>query len=215
VADSLQAALAALEPGTRVVVLRGRGDRGFSAGADIAAFQDGAGAAPQLQELARTIETLAVPVVAAVHGYCLGGGFELALACDIRVVQADARIALPEVKLGLIPGGGGTQRLPRIAGRGRAAWMLMSGEQISGTQAGEWGIADFVADDLDAEVERIAGALAGQSGSALAALKEVLAATRDTQDDGAELEIFKRCLQSPDGVEGIAAFLEKREPRFS
>ena len=200
----------------RVVVLRGAGDRAFSAGADISGFGSlGEGDRPAgIAPLAAYIESLDVPVIAAIHGYCLGGGLEIALACDLRVAHVDAQLGFPEVNLGLLPGGGGTQRAPRLIGRGRAAWLVMSGERIPARQAEAWGLVEFVVDDLDGGIERYAGALAKQSPHALREIKRLLHETRDERSDEKEFDTFVRCLQSEDGQEGVAAFLEKREPTW-
>jgi enoyl-CoA hydratase/carnithine racemase len=202
---------------TRVVVLRGRGERAFSAGADIAGFQV-AGAESErpagIQPVADLIERTPVPVIAAIHGYCLGGGLEIALACDLRVVHAEAQLGFPEVNLGLLPGGGGTQRAPRLIGEGRASWLIMSGERIPAARAEAWGLVEFVVDDLEAGIERYAGALAKQSPHALREIKQLLRETRDSRNDEREFEAFARCLGSEDGQEGVAAFLEKREPNW-
>jgi enoyl-CoA hydratase/3-hydroxyacyl-CoA dehydrogenase len=213
--DAITAALDGLIPETRVVVLRGRGDRAFSAGADISGFKSSDGGARRIQQLADRIEAAPVPVVAAIHGYCLGGGLEIALACDLRIAQRDAQLGFPEVNLGLLPGGGGTQRAPRLIGRGRAAWLVMSGERIPAEQAERWGLVEFVVDDLDAGIDQVAGKLAKQSTSALREIKQLLLATRDERSDDAESEAFARRLASEDGREGVAAFLEKRTPRWS
>jgi enoyl-CoA hydratase/carnithine racemase len=202
---------------TRVVVLRGRGERAFSAGADIAGFQV-AGAESErpagIQPVADVIERTPVPVVAAIHGYCLGGGLEIALACDLRVAHAEAQLGFPEVNLGLLPGGGGTQRAPRLIGAGRARWLIMSGERIPAAQAEAWGLVEFVVEDLEAGIERYAGALAKQSPHALRQIKELLRETREGRDDEREFRAFADCLGSEDGQEGVAAFLEKREPNW-
>jgi enoyl-CoA hydratase / 3-hydroxyacyl-CoA dehydrogenase len=206
-----------LHADTRVVVLRGRGERAFSAGADIAGFQraDADSERPAgIQPVADLIERTPVPVIAAIHGYCLGGGLEIALASDLRVAHADAQLGFPEVNLGLLPGGGGTQRAPRLIGRGRTAWLAMSGERIPARQAEAWGLVEFVVDDLDGGIERYAGALARQSPHALREIKRLLHETRDERSDEKEFEAFARCLGSEDGQEGVAAFLEKREPNW-
>jgi enoyl-CoA hydratase/carnithine racemase len=201
---------------TRVVVLRGAGDRAFSAGADIANFSQGDTArAAAIQKTADLIEASPLPVVAAIHGYCLGGGLELALACDFRLAQESASLGLPEVRLGLVPGGGGTQRLPRLIGPARAKWMIMSGDRIPAIKAQVWGLVEFVVDDLEQGIEQVAGTLAAQSPIALREIKELLRATRDGRDDGREYETFVRLVESEDGREGVAAFLEKREPRWT
>jgi enoyl-CoA hydratase/carnithine racemase len=213
--DAISAALDGLSPETRVVVLRGKGERAFSAGADIGGFKASDGGARRIQELADRIEVAEVPVVAAIHGYCLGGGLEIALACDLRIAQRDAKLGFPEVNLGLLPGGGGTQRAPRLIGLGRATWLVMSGEHIPAEQAERWGLVEFVVDDLDTGIEEVAGKLAKQSGTALREIKQLLLATRDERSDDAESEAFARRLASEDGREGVAAFLEKRAPSWS
>jgi enoyl-CoA hydratase/carnithine racemase len=199
----------------RVVVLRGRGERAFSAGADLTTFAAGSGPAAGIQQLADALEALRVPVVAAIHGYCLGGGLELALACDVRVAEAGATLGFPEAARGLVPGGGGTQRAPRLIGRGRAAWLIMSAERISAAQAEAWGLVEFVVDNLDAGIDEIAGKLARQSPYAVAQVKQLLRETREERSDARELEAFAACLRSEDGREGIAAFIEKREPNWA
>jgi enoyl-CoA hydratase len=214
VAGELGRALQGLGPETRIAVLRGRGDKAFSAGADLKSIGPGGEPPAGLQPLCDRIESLPFPVVAAIHGHCLGGGLELALACDVRIAQLDARLALPEVGLGLIPGGGGTQRLPRLIGPARAAWLMLSGERITAARAEEWGLVTFAVDDLDDGIERVGKALAAPSANAQRELKALLLATRDRRDDRAELEAFARCVLSPDGKEGIAAFLEKRAPSW-
>ncbi len=204
--------LRAVGPETRVVVLRGRGEKAFSAGADLKAIGTDGSPPGGIQQLADLIESLAVPVVAAIHGHCLGGGLEIALACDLRIAQTGASLALPEVRLGVIPGGGGTQRLPRLIGPGRARWLMLSGERISAAQAEAWGLVDFVVDDLDEGIERIGAPLVAGSPQAQRVLKELLHATRDARSDSLELETFARAVRSEDGREGVAAFLEKRAP---
>jgi enoyl-CoA hydratase / 3-hydroxyacyl-CoA dehydrogenase len=214
IAEAITRALDDLSNETRIVVLRGKGERAFSAGADIAGFKDSDGGARSIQQLADRIEAAPVPVVAAIHGYCLGGGLELALACDLRVATRDAQLGFPEVNLGLLPGGGGTQRAPRLIGAGRAKWLIMSGERIPADQAERWGLVELVVDDLDAGIEQVVGKLARQSPNALREIKQLLRATRDERSDDLESQAFARCLVSDDGKEGVAAFLEKREPRW-
>ena len=191
---AVAAELEAVGPETRIVVLRGKGEKAFSAGADLKAVVGGGSPPAGIQPLADLIESLPFPVVAAIHGHCLGGGLEVALACDIRIAQTAASVALPEVRLGLIPGGGGTQRLPRLVGPGRARWLILSGERISAAQAEAWGLVDFVVDDLDEGIERIAGSLLAGSPQAQRELKVLLHVTRDTRDDSLELEAFARSI---------------------
>jgi enoyl-CoA hydratase / 3-hydroxyacyl-CoA dehydrogenase len=216
--ETLWSELESLDDEVRVVVLRGKGDRAFSAGADIAGFVGGGsdGERPGgIQPAADLIERTRVPVIAAIHGYCLGGGLEIALACDFRIAQRDAQLGFPEVNLGLLPGGGGTQRAPRLISRGRAHWLTMSGERIDAATAEAWGLVEFVVDDLDAGIPRYDEPLAKQSPHAIAQIKALMHATRDARDDEREVAAFVACLQSEDGQEGVAAFLEKREARWT
>ncbi len=202
----------------RAVVLRGKGERAFSAGADITGFVGGSaeGERPAgIQPVADLIEQAPVPVVAAIHGYCLGGGLEIALACDLRIATREAQLGFPEVNLGLLPGGGGTQRAPRLISAGRARWLVMSGERIPAETAEAWGLVEFVVDDLDEGIARYVEPLAGQSPHAIRRIKELLRATRDTRSDEREVEAFAACLNSEDGQEGVAAFLEKRAPSWT
>ena len=226
--DELSGELAGLDgdESVRAIVLRGAGERAFVAGADIKEFpslreapSDG-GSARGIQKIGAEVERLRTPVIAALHGFCLGGGLELAMACDIRVAAEDAQIGQPEIKLGLLPGGGGTQRLPRLVGHGRALLMNMTGDPISGTQAYEWGLVERAVpreELLDAAVA-IARTLAERSPHAIAVTKELAAETRDLPlADGLrrEAEAFMRCLASDDGQEGVAAFIEKREAQWT
>jgi enoyl-CoA hydratase/3-hydroxyacyl-CoA dehydrogenase len=216
--DTLWSELEELDDEVRVVVLRGRGERAFSAGADISGFLgdgDASGRPAGIQPVADLIEGAAVPVVAAIHGYCLGGGLEIALACDFRIAQADAQLGFPEVNLGLLPGGGGTQRAPRLISPGRARWLVMSGERIPARTAEAWGLVEFVVDDLEEGIARYVAPLARQSPHALGQIKSLLRETRDERNDEREVHAFAACLQSEDGQEGVAAFLEKREARWT
>jgi enoyl-CoA hydratase/carnithine racemase len=216
--DTLWTAFEILGDDVRAVVLRGRGDRAFSAGADITGFVGGAadGERPAgIQPVADLIEAAPVPVIAAIHGYCLGGGLEIALACDFRIATRDAQLGFPEVNLGLLPGGGGTQRAPRLISRGRAAWLIMSGERIDAETAADWGLVEFVVDDLEEGINQIVGQLDGQSPHAIRQIKSLLRDTRDRRDDEREVEAFAACLNSEDGQEGVAAFLEKRKANWT
>lgn len=212
---------------TRAIVIRGAGERAFVAGADISEFPslresppEGGGSARGIQRLGARMDAARTPIVAAIHGYCLGGGLELAMACDIRVAAENAQLGQPEIKLGLIPGGGGTQRLPRLVGHGRALLLNLSGDPISGSQAYEWGLVERIvpaAELMDAALE-IARTLAERSPHAVGVVKELAAETRDLPlEEGLkrESEGFVRCLTSEDGAEGVAAFLEKRQPRWT
>jgi enoyl-CoA hydratase/carnithine racemase len=214
---------------TRAIVIRGEGEKAFVAGADITEFpamreaiEEAAetGSARGIQKLAARMDAGRTPVVAAIHGYCLGGGLELAMACDIRVAAEDAQLGQPEIKLGLIPGGGGTQRLPRLVGHGRALLLNLTGDPISGAQAYDWGLVEKAvprAGLLDAALE-IARTLSERSPHAMGVIKELAAETRDVPiADGMrrEAQAFIRCIGSEDGAEGVMAFLEKRKPEFT
>jgi enoyl-CoA hydratase/3-hydroxyacyl-CoA dehydrogenase len=214
--EHLEGTLAGLAENVGVVILRGRGERAFSVGADVTDFTEGSPRlAAAIQRTAAVIENAPVPVLAAIQGYCLGGGLELALACDMRFCTEDSKFGFPEIRLGLIPGGGGTQRAPRLIGPGRTLSMMMSGDQVPAPKAQLWGLVEYVVDTLDEGVEQFGGGLASLSPHALRELRHLLRDTRDAPDYERELEAFARCLASDDGREGIAAFLEKREPRWS
>jgi enoyl-CoA hydratase len=214
----LMAALDALErdDAVRVVVLTGAGDKAFVAGADIGEFAE---RTPLEQRAAmegrRAFTALADfprPTIAAINGYALGGGCELALACDLRVAARSARLGQPEVNLGLLPGGGGTQRLPRLVGMGRAMRLVLTGELIDADEAERIGLVDEVVDDdaFSDRVRELARSIARHSPVALRAAAEM-----PLQAGLAlERELFITAFSSDDRVEGIAAFLEKRTPEF-
>jgi len=226
--DELEAEIDALDAddGTRAIVLRGGGERAFVAGADIKEFpslreappQEG-GSARGIQKLGARMDVARTPFVAAIQGYCLGGGLELAMACDVRVASDDAQLGQPEIKLGLIPGGGGTQRLPRLVGHGRALYLNMSGEFVDAATAERWGLVERVvpAGELFDAAKGIAASFAAQSPVAIGILRELARETRDlplAEGLKREAEGFRRCLASEDGLEGVTAFIEKRAPNF-
>jgi 2-oxoglutaroyl-CoA hydrolase len=203
----------------RAVVVRGAGGT-FTAGGDIAAFLE---ASPEeLSRLAWNVaapERCPKPVVAAIEGYCLGVGLELALACDFRVCSEDAQLGLPEVGLGMIPGSGGTQRLARLAGLGRAKDVVMRRKRISAADALAWGLVSEVVPsaELDAAVGRVLDDLEGLSPLALAMAKRVLNHAYDGPlHVGLELEglAYGLLRSTHDFREGVDAFGEKRPPRF-
>ncbi len=208
----------------RVVVLTGAGDRAFIAGADISEFRD---ARPVEQyrsmqdgDIYDALEDFRKPVIAMINGYCLGGGCELAMACDIRIAAEEAKLGQPEINLGLIPGGGGTQRLPRLVGEGRAMKMIMTGEQVSGAEAERIGLVDGVVprEELEEHTLEMAREIASKSPLALQAAKEsILEARRTSLPEGRKFERgwFSLLFSTDDMDEGVTAFLEKREPEFT
>jgi len=201
------------------VVLTGAGEA-FTAGGDIAGFLQ---ASPEeLSRLAWNVaapERCPKPVIAAIRGYCLGVGLELALACDFRVCSEDAELGLPEVGLGMIPGSGGTQRLARLVGLSRAKDVIMRRKRISAADALAWGLVSEVVpgEELDAAVERVIGELSELSPLALAMAKRVLNHVYDGPLHlGLELEglAYGLLRSTHDFREGVEAFVEKRKPRF-
>ena len=207
----------------RVVVLTGAGDKAFIAGADIAEFAERT--AIQQREgmldrsLFNTIDAFPKPIIAMVNGYCLGGGCEVALACDLRIASDRASFGQPEINLGIIPGGGGTQRLARLVGEGKAMEMILSGEIINAEMALQIGLVNHVvpADQLGAKTMEMANRIAEKSPIALRLAKEaVRLASRSNLDEGLrrEVDLFALCFSSEDKDEGVKAFLEKRKAEF-
>jgi enoyl-CoA hydratase len=213
----------------RAIVLVGAGERAFVAGADISEFPslreaaaeaNERGSARGIQKLGHRMDAANTPFIAAIHGFCLGGGLELAMCCDIRIASDDAQLGQPEIKLGLIPGGGGTQRLPRLVGIGRAQYLNMTGDFIDAATAYDWGLVEKVVsrDELRDTAVGIARTIASRSPVSIGVLRELARTTRDLSlEEGLRREAdgFRRCLESEDGAEGVAAFLEKREPQFT
>ncbi|MEP6742379.1 MAG: enoyl-CoA hydratase-related protein [bacterium] len=204
-----------------VVVFTGAGDKAFIAGADIGEF---AGRTSMMQRdvmtarsLFTAIDTFPKPVIAMINGYCLGGGCELALACDIRIASETASFGQPEINLGIIPGGGGTQRLTRLVGEGKAMELILSGEIVDAKTAYAIGLVNhvFPADQLQAKTMEIANRIAEKSPIALSLAKEaVKLASRSNLDEGLrrEVDLFALCFSTEDKDEGVSAFLEKRKP---
>ncbi len=208
----------------RAIVLTGAGERAFAAGADIRAMAtlnvSAARAFGALgQAVTRAIETVPQPVVAAVNGYAFGGGCEVALACDIRLAATKAVFAQPEVSLGIPPGWGGTQRLPRLVGAGVAAELILTGRRVDAADAFRIGLVNSVhePDELLPAAMALAGTIAANSRRAVAAAKQALTVAWGLDLTGGlltELDAFAASFGTDDQREGMAAFLEKREPTW-
>lgn len=207
----------------RVLVITGSGPKSFIAGADISEFE---GMTPVTQRnqfhektLFNTIDAFPKPVIAMINGFCLGGGNELALACDIRICSENARFSQPEINLGIMPGGGGTQRLTRLIGEGRAMEMILSGDMIDAATANKFGLVNhvFPAEELAEKTMEFAAKIAEKAPIALQLSKEAVKfASRSNLDEGLrrEVDLFAICFSTEDKQEGVAAFLEKRKPVF-
>lgn len=207
----------------RVLVITGAGEKSFIAGADISEF---AGKTPFAQRsgfneptLFNSLDSFPKPVIAMINGFALGGGCELALACDIRLASEKARFGQPEINLGIIPGGGGTQRLTRLVGEGKSMEIILSGEMIDAQTARNLGLVNHVyaPEELEAKTFELAEKIAEKSPIALQMAKEaVKLASRSNLDEGLrrEVDLFAICFSTADKEEGVAAFLEKRKPVF-
>ena len=212
----------AADPTVRAVVVTGSPH--FAAGADInelkaAAAGDDKALAADLSRALTALERLPKPVIAAVRGFAFGGGLELALACDFRYLAEDARVGVPEIKLGIYPGAGGTQRLPRLIGIGKARDLIYTGRQVRAAEALEIGLADRVVpnDDLAGVAMEAAQSLAKGATVAIGAAKRAInGGYGRSLKKGLQLEAegFLQCLATEDAREGLAAFLEKREAAF-
>ncbi|MGS2762542.1 enoyl-CoA hydratase/isomerase family protein [Sinomicrobium sp. M5D2P9] len=212
------------DPEIKVIILTGSGEKAFVAGADISEFagfsvKEGAALAAKGQELLFDfIENLSTPVIAAVNGFALGGGLELAMACHFRVASHNAKMGLPEVSLGVIPGYGGTQRLPQLVGKGKAMEMIMTAGMINAEEAKSYGLVNHVAvqEELLDYCENIARKISKNSGVAItAAIQAINAGYKDGVDGyQAEIQAFGSCFGTGDFKEGTTAFLEKRKAEF-
>lgn len=212
------------DPDVGGLVITGAGEKAFVAGADIAELAkmgpiDGIDVSRKGQEAFRRLERMGKPVVAGVNGYALGGGMELALACHLRVASEKARFGLPEVKLGIIPGYGGTVRLPRIVGRGRALEMILTGEMIDAARAHEMGLVNQVVPpgETRAAAEALLDAILGNGPIAIRFALEAVDRSLETGIDeglGLESHLFGLLAATEDMREGMSAFLEKRDAGF-
>jgi len=209
---------------TKVLIITGTGSKAFIAGADITMFQNNTpigirNVILMLQELLNKIEDLKVPVIASINGFCLGGGLELAMACDLRIAGDNASLGQPEITLGLIPGAGGTQRLSRLVGNGLAKEIIMFGDKFSPERAKDIGLVNWVvpAKELEQETMKIAERLVQGPSFALNMAKEAI--NRGTEMSlldaiRMEAELFALCFSHEDVQEGVNAFLNRRKAKF-
>ena len=213
------------DKGVRVLIITGNGPKAFVAGADIKEFvhfsvdEGRALSADGQKKLFDHVENMSKPVIAAVNGFALGGGLELAMACHIRVASDNARMGLPEVSLGTIPGYGGTQRLARLVGKGKAMEMIFTAGMIKADEALQWGLVNHVVpqDQLLAKCNELAAAIMKNSPSALAAAIRAVNAGYEPGANGMQREIeeFGKSFGTADFKEGTSAFIEKRPAAFS
>lgn len=228
--DELEACFTAIQNNDRVqaAILAGSGARAFAAGADVSELAElaasgaaaGSAAARRGQRLFRLIENLGKPVVVAMRGYVVGGGCEMAMACTLRVASETALFGQPEVKLGLIPGYGGSQRLPRLIGKGRALEIILTGETITAAEAWRIGLVNRVVPDgeLMTAAEAMARKILANAPAAVRlSLEAVNHGMECTEIEGENLEaaLFGQCCSTDDMKEGTRAFLEKRPPKFT
>jgi enoyl-CoA hydratase len=208
----------------RGVILTGAGEKAFVAGADIKEFSDYSG--KQGEDLAKrghdlvfnAIENSSKPFIAAINGFALGGGLELAMACHIRIASDHAKLGLPEVTLGLIPGYGGTQRLTQLVGKGKAIEMITTANMITASDAEKIGLVNYVVPqpDLISKAEELLNVIKQRAPLAIsAAIKSVIAAVNKSNGYATEIEEFGKCFETADFKEGVTAFVEKRKANFS
>ena len=205
------------------IILTGAPGKAFIAGADIKEFLERDMSNQEALEedwiVTKVISNLSKPVIAMMDGFCLGGGLEIAMACDLRIASDRSKLGQPEINLGIIPGAGGTQRLTRLIGEGRAMEMILTGRMITAEEACNYGILNFTyaAEELEAKTMEIANTIAEKSSYAIErAKKSVKAVSQMNLEEGLKLEreMFIECANSEDGKEGITAFIEKRKPDF-
>ena len=208
----------------KVIILTGSGEKAFVAGADISEFahfsvEEGGNLARKGQEiLFDFVENLSTPVIAAVNGFALGGGLELAMSCHFRIASENAKMGLPEVSLGVIPGYGGTQRLPQLVGKGKAMEMIMTAGMISADEAKQYGLVNHVTtqEELLPLAEKIASKIMRNSSVAISAAIRAINANFEDGINGFDVEIdeFGESFGTEDFKEGTSAFLNKRKPNF-
>ena len=225
VREDMLAALARIESddGVGVVVITGAGEKSFIAGADIGEFagrtpfdQRHAMRSPRIFDI---MSSFPKPVIAMINGFCLGGGCELALSCDLRIASEKARFGQPEIKLGLIPGGGGTQRLPRLVGTGHALRLILTGDMIGAAEAQSIGLVEMVVphEELRAKTLELAQKIAAMSPLTVKVAKEAVRASEKMSIEegiGYERDLFCLCFSTEDKNEGVDAFLTKRAPAW-
>ena len=215
---------AEVDVAVRVIVITGARDKAFCAGADVAEIreknpEEARAWSQWVQGILTFIEQMKKPIIAKIQGFCLGGGLELALACDFRIASENAIFGLPEVNLAIIPGGGGTQRLPRLIGKTKAMELLMTGEQIDAAEALRLTLVNKVvpADELDRAVDEVIQKLLSKSSVTLGILKQAVNKGIEMDLERAlqyEAECFESVLKTEDAREGLTAFVEKRKPEF-
>jgi len=228
VSSDLKAAIAEIENNIseiRAVVVTGEGNKSFVAGADIAEMvkltpPEARSFLHDIQQTFTRFENLPIPVFAKINGYALGGGLEVALACDIRIASENAVIGLPEVSLGLIPAGGGTQRLTRLVGEGHSKYLIMTGARLKAQEAFRYGIVSKVVpqDNLDEELDKLLDKVLNHAPVAIGSAKFAIQASfNEFLNSGLEIELDEavRCFQTKDLREGMSAFLEKRKAEFT
>ena len=214
----------ATDPSVRAVVITGAGEKAFCAGADLSELskmtsEAAGGLSRRIQRIFNDLEAMRKPVIAKINGFCLAAGLELALACDIRIATATAVFGLPETTRGLIPGAGGTQRLPRLIGKTKALELLLTGERIDAAEAAQLGLLNAVVPvyELDRSVDNLLTKLRAQSPVALGILKDAVNTGLELDLEQAleyEANCFEAAFDTEDAREGLAAFVEKRKPEF-